>query len=255
MAPPVLVWFLGQTDAGLPQAGGLVPQALRRLLNNPNDARTAGSGAVARPVLAWFLGRTNPGMPRAGRLVPQALSRQAAGGRSLWARPWFDRRRRLEGFLLPLAALMSLLLLLGSLSVQAVSLQGQRRVEQEQRLREAEDQLASAAQALVARIQLQHGCLLPLERGSWPAAGCADGADLAALTAGELLGTPWQLQRWQPSPLPNGSDGGPLVVELLLALAPRDGGAALRAAFSLRLVGQPWRVLELRPLGRRGEAP
>lgn len=148
-----------------------------------------------------------------------------------------------------------MLLLLGSLSVQAVSLQGQRRGAMEQQLRQAEDRLASAAQALVARIQMQHACLLPLERSSWPLAPCAAAADLVALSAGDLLGSPWQLLRWQPSQPPATAAAAPLSMELLLALPAAPGATMQRGAFSLRLVGRPARVLDLRPLGLRGEAP
>jgi hypothetical protein len=157
--------------------------------------------------------------------------------------------------LLPLAALMSLLLLLGSLSVQAVSLQGRLRGDSALRLQTSEDQLASAAQLLVARIQLRHACLLPLAMEQWAAAGCASAADLVPLHRGEVFGAGWQLLRWQPLAHP---EGAATVAEqrltLEIALDGRGREPSRRAAFELRLAGLPWRVQELRPLGLRGEA-
>jgi hypothetical protein len=55
-----------------------------------------------------------------------------------------------DGFLLPLSTAASLLLMLSSFSLQAVALQSRSQVIAGQRLRQAEDQLMSAAQHLVA---------------------------------------------------------------------------------------------------------
>ena len=54
------------------------------------------------------------------------------------------------GFLLPLSATASLLLVLSSVSLQAAALQARSQVQAGQRLRQAEDQLMSAAQHLLA---------------------------------------------------------------------------------------------------------
>ncbi|MDA0718072.1 MAG: hypothetical protein O2839_07655 [Cyanobacteria bacterium] len=64
---------------------------------------------------------------------------------------WLPRSRPAQdGFLLPLSTAASLLLMLSSLSLQAVALQSRSQVNAGQRLRQAEDQLMSAAQHLVA---------------------------------------------------------------------------------------------------------
>ena len=157
--------------------------------------------------------------------------------------------------MLPAAAMLSLLLLLSSLSVQAVSLQGQLRGSTALRLQEAEDRLASAAQLLVARIQLRHACLLPLALEQWAAAGCTGNADLAQLRQGEALGSPWQLNRWQPEATANALTPPQRRLMLEIALQPGGSEPALRAGFELRLTGPPWQVRELRPLGLRGEMP
>lgn len=151
---------------------------------------------------------------------------------------------------------MSLLMLLGSLSVQAVSLQGRLRGAAERELQTSEDLLISAAQVLVARIQLRHACLLPLAQEQWAGAGCASANDLAALRQGAVLGSSWQLLRWQPDGAsPMTASPQPPRLSLELALAARGQRPARRAGFAVQLLGPPWRVQELRPLGLRGETP
>ena len=164
-------------------------------------------------------------------------------------------RRHPCGFVLPAASLMSLLLLLSSLSVQAVSLQGRLLGSTALRLQEAEDRLASAAQVLVARIQLRHPCLLGQALEQWTAADCVGDADLAPLRQGEALGSAWQLKRWQPEATANGMTPPQQRLMLEIALQPTGSEPGLRAGFELRLTGPPWQVRELRPLGLRGEMP
>jgi hypothetical protein len=170
--------------------------------------------------------------------------------------PAASQGRRSDGFLLPLAALMSLLLLLGSLSVQAVSLQGRRRGAAERELQTAEDRLISAAQLLVARIQLRHACLLPLPLEQWAGASCASAGELEQLRRGTVLGFSWQLLRWQPEMTsPAAVSSQPQRLRLELALPAQQRQSALRAGFALQWLGPPWRAMELRPLGLQGEAP
>ena len=150
---------------------------------------------------------------------------------------------------------MSLLLLLSSLSVHAVSLQGRLRSETELRLVAAEDRLGSAAQLLVARIQLRHPCLLALALERWPAAACLGASRLETLLGGEVLGSRWQLLRWQPGGLQDAAAGSTRSLTLEIAREPGGHEPAPRAAFELRLSGPDWRVHDLRPLGLRGELP
>jgi hypothetical protein len=150
--------------------------------------------------------------------------------------------------------MLSLLLLLGSLSVQAVSLQGRLRGSAEQQLQTSEDRLVSAAQLLVARIQLRHACLLPLAMEQWADAGCADALELEQLRRGEVFGVGWQLRRWQPAPPPVDTPTAEQRLTLEITLDGRGQEPSRHAGFELRLAGLPWRVQELRPLGLRGEA-
>ena len=116
--------------------------------------------------------------------------------------------------LLP-AISVALLMLLSSLSFQALALQQRAQVQLQFRQRQLEDQLQSAAHQLVGRLQRQHACLLPLPLAQWSAAPCVQSPEASLMPAGiELL-------HYQPS-----SDGA----ELLLR---RDSGGAA-AAFALR---------------------
>jgi hypothetical protein len=186
--------------------------------------------------------------------LPLSPSRRRLPPRSLLRRP--GGQERSAGLLLPLTALISLLLLLGSLSVHAVSLQGRLRGDSELRLQTSEDQLHSAAQQLVDRLQQRHACLLPLALEHWAAADCASAAELSQLRQGEVFGAGWQLRRWQP----DADDPGLAATSerrltLEISLNPSDRDSARRGGFVVRLAGLPWRVMELRPLGLRGEAP
>jgi hypothetical protein len=150
------------------------------------------------------------------------------------------------GFILPLASLTALALMLSSLSLLSLALQGRLRLAAEQQLLQSEDLGASIAQDLVARVQLHHACLLsrPLER--WMEGECATSAELEALRTGVLDGQRWELQRWEPD-LTSTASGS--TVDLQVALQPRGPSPALLAAFSLRLAGEPARVRDLRLRG------
>ncbi len=161
------------------------------------------------------------------------------------------------GFLLPIASLASLVLLLGCLSIQSLTLQNARRLAAVSRLRLAEDSLMSASQLLVATLQSQHSCLLPLALEQWVGAGCVRAGELPSLTRGEVNAVPYELLSWQPRataalPAPTATSAG---AELLLELRPPDGQPALRSAFAVVLQGSPPRVRDLRLLGLRGIAP
>jgi len=153
-----------------------------------------------------------------------------------------------SGFVLPLALGVSMLLLLGSLSLQTVALQGHLdQVSQASRGRD-EDALVGAAQRLVGELNRRHPCLLPLPLSRWP----QDGQACAGLPQQQaLLGV-------------GGSFGGRLIAwhpdlhqaEALIEADPTGpGGIARRAAFSVALQADPPRALSPRLLGLRGVAP
>ncbi len=152
--------------------------------------------------------------------------------------------------MLPLSFSVSLLLLLSSLSLQALTLQGRGLQAVQQRRRLLEDQLMAAAQLVAGQLQRQHRCLLPLTDQAWAEAGaaCASPAELAALQGGQT----WRLLRYrqlQP-PVAEGAAEG----EGELLLQPSAGGPS--AAFRLRWQQAdpqaPPQLLGMQELGLRG---
>jgi hypothetical protein len=141
--------------------------------------------------------------------------------------------------MLPLAWSVSLLLLLSSLSLQALALQEGSLQALRERRRQQEDQLMTAAQRLAGRLQRRHPCLLTLADGAWAAAGCATADELAALRQG--------LRAYRPDP-------GEGRAELLL-----QQGNEAAAAFALhwrRADGEgPPQLVALRELGLRQVRP
>lgn len=146
--------------------------------------------------------------------------------------------------MLPLSFSVSLLLLLSSLSLQALALQGRSLQAVQQRRRLLEDRLLEAAQQFAGALQRQHRCLLPLADAQWAQAGCAQTDQLAALRQGVAGKQRWQLLHYRPQ----AGAGGEGQAELLLQ--PSGGGPA--AAFALRFsADQSPRLLAVQELGLR----
>lgn len=161
------------------------------------------------------------------------------------------------GFLLPLASTASLVLLLGCLSLQTLTLQNAHRLASLSGLRQAEDRLMSSAQQLVAALQNQHRCLLTLPLEQWSAASCVSATQLPLLAQGEVQSVPYQLVGWQPQASSSVATAAPSEAgaELLLELKASEGQPALRSAFAVALQGNPPQVSDLRLLGLRGISP
>ncbi|MEA5475246.1 hypothetical protein VB716_13560 [Synechococcus sp. CCY9201] len=172
------------------------------------------------------------------------------------------------GFALPLAMGTALVLLLSGLSIQTTALQGQAVLVAASRSRQAEDDLASAAEQLVATLVQQHPCLLPLSLADWSESGlsCTDPASREHLIAAtiDLPDQPamgYRLLHWQPSAdlaaEAPGSGERQLVQTLELELAGTGaGGTSPRAQFVVTLAQdtatEAWRVQRLHELGLRG---
>ncbi len=149
--------------------------------------------------------------------------------------------------MLPLSFSVSLLLLLSSLSMQALALQGRSLQVVQQRRRVLEDRLLVAAQQLAGALQRQHRCLLPLADAQWEQGGCADSAAVEALLQGVAAEQGWQLVHYRPQAA-SGAEG-----QAELLLRPSSGGPA--AAFALRFVaGEEPRLLGVQELGLRSGA-
>jgi len=146
--------------------------------------------------------------------------------------------------MLPLSFSVSLLLLLSSLSLQALALQGRSLQVVQQRRRLLEDRLMEAAQQFAGALQRQHRCLLPLADAQWAEAACAEPGALEALRQGVAGNQGWQLLHYRPQ---SGAEGEGLA-ELLLQSS--DGGPA--AAFALRFsTDESPRLLAVQELGLR----
>ena len=141
-----------------------------------------------------------------------------------------------------------MLLLLGSLSLQTVALQGHLdQMSQAGRGRD-EDAVVGAAQRLVGELNRRHTCLLPLPLSRWPQEGqaCASLPQQEALlgNAGSFGG---RLLAWSP---------GSTAAEALIEADPTvPGGIARRAVFNVVLLADPLRAQSPRLLGLRGVAP
>lgn len=104
------------------------------------------------------------------------------------------------GFVLPLALSASAVLLLGSLSIHTLSLQGRLRLTVLRRRELVADQLRSAAQAFATAARGPESCLLPLPFADWSAVvQSCEGADPFALSHGVVGAIPWSLLDWLPS--------------------------------------------------------
>lgn len=154
-----------------------------------------------------------------------------------------------RGFILPLAFAASLLLLLGSLSLQTLALQARLSLLRRQANDLQDDALSSAAQQLVGALNLHHRCLLalPLQRWSSDGLPCASVPQQQAVLSGEEGPSRWHLVDWQPGP-----DRADLQIELqpLPADAPRR-----RGSFVVALLGEPLRAQAPRLLALRGVQP
>lgn len=187
------------------------------------------------------------GRPILASPSPSSRDRQPGPRKRLQAR-WRGPAER-NGFAMPLALVVALLLLLSSLATQTMILQVRSRRAVVMELRQAEDRLASAAHLLVGRLQQSHPCLFALNLEAWPQAGlsCGHAADILGLIEAEAHGLAWKVIAWQPLP-------GENQVELLLQVQAQAGHPPRRGQFRVELEPSPSspRVLALRPQGLRG---
>lgn len=155
--------------------------------------------------------------------------------------------------MLPLATIAGMVLVLCSLSLLGTALAARQAQAAEERRRQGDDALSSAAQLVVDRLQTSHACLAPLPSSQWepmplscmPANGPLDAT--AVLRVGEGAEAA-RLLEWQP-----GSGDARLRLQLDSAAGPQAGMAADAAAgggrtgtFLLTLDPDTYRVLSLR---------
>jgi len=134
------------------------------------------------------------------------------------------------GFVLPLAATASLVLLLSSLSLQTVALQSRSRVRAQWLQRQQGDALASAAQLVAVQLDGRWQCLL-----LGPSQACGPGLDPAQLLPDSA---PAQVSQWLPVT--------PASVQVRLQLR----NSAVARSFVVGFDPTSGRVLQLRSLGQ-----
>jgi len=134
------------------------------------------------------------------------------------------------GFVLPLAATASLVLLLSSLSLQTVALQSRSRVRAQWLQRQQGDALASAAQLVAVQLDGRWQCLL-----LGPSQACGPGLDPAKLLPDSA---PAQVSQWLPVT--------PGSVQVRLQLR----NSAVARSFVVGFDPTSGRVLQLRSLGQ-----
>ena len=103
-----------------------------------------------------------------------------------------------KGFALPLALTSSALLLLSSLSLQALALHARQRSHQALAIAQTRDAERSVAMAFQQHAAGVHACLLALPSSEWEGSKRCPGANPAALQAGRVVELDWQLLQWQP---------------------------------------------------------
>lgn len=130
--------------------------------------------------------------------------------------------------MVPLAMAGSLVLLLSSLSVQGMVLQGRQLQALELRRQQGQDRLASAAQVLIAKLQGPASCLRPVASSGWIRGalppGCPADLDPDSLRHPMVDGSAVELIHWDPTTEPP---------ELWLQEAP----AGRQSRFRLRASG------------------
>ena len=130
--------------------------------------------------------------------------------------------------MVPLAMAGSLVLLLSSLSVQGMVLQGRQLQALELRRQQGQDRLASAAQVLIAKLQGPASCLRPVASSGWIRGalppGCPADLDPDSLRHPMVDGSAVELIQWYPTTEPP---------ELWLQEAP----AGRQGRFQLRPTG------------------
>lgn len=123
------------------------------------------------------------------------------------------RRAGESGFLLPLSIGTSMLLVLGSLSLQMAVLQGRMLLAAQRDRQLSVDALQSAAHRLAGALQGSHRCLRALPSSSWSIlplpVDCPAGLDPAVLQRMELAGASVLLHSWEPD-----AEGGSLRLQL-----------------------------------------
>lgn len=188
------------------------------------------------------------------RLVAQSqLPAQRLSRRHLAGRPTCGLGRRgvrmdisgEVGFMLPLAVLMSLVLLLGSLSVQGVALQRHMSDSISLKSRTKEDALASSAQVVAGALQLSGNCLIKKDYRKWDDEKCY--VTKSPYLTGSISGGTYQVIDYKYSQ--NDSDTQSSSADLTLSWNPGPNSKDTLKTFTLSIDSSvdPPRLLGVTP--------
>jgi hypothetical protein len=149
------------------------------------------------------------------------------------------------GFMLPLAVLMSLVLLLGSLSVQGVALQRHMSDSISLKSRTKEDALASSAQVVAGALQLSGNCLIKKDYRKWDDEKCY--ATKSPYLTGSISGGTYQVIDYKYSQ--NDSDTQSSSADLTLSWNPGPNSKDTLKTFTLSIDSSvdPPRLLGVTP--------
>ena len=103
-----------------------------------------------------------------------------------------------RGFVLPLALTTSALLLLSSLSLQALALHARQRSSHALATAQTRDAEHSVVMAFHQHAAGAHACFLALPSSEWERAERCPGVNPAPLQSGRVAYRDWQLLEWQP---------------------------------------------------------
>jgi hypothetical protein len=147
------------------------------------------------------------------------------------------------GFMLPLAVLMTLVLLLGSLSVQGVALQRQMSNSTLLKRRAQEDSLASSAQVVAGALQLSGGCLIQKDYRKWDNEKCY--STNASYLTGSIAGGTYTVTDYQYNQ--NNSNIQSSSADLAISWNP--GSGAIQKSFTILIDSSvnPPRLLGVTP--------
>lgn len=181
------------------------------------------------------------------RLVAQShLPAQGLSGRNLPGRPACGLGRRgvrmdisgEVGFMLPLAVLMTMVLLLGSLSVQGIVLQRHMIDSTLLKSRAKDDALSSSAQVVAGELQLSGSCLIKEDYNKWEKnnneskdKSCP--GDFLPYRTGSVSGGTYEVVDYQYSQ--NDADTRSSMADLTISWRPGSGSLPTQKTFTISI--------------------
>ncbi|MEA5399205.1 hypothetical protein VB734_04025 [Synechococcus sp. BA-124 BA4] len=110
---------------------------------------------------------------------------------------------------MPLSLATAMVLVLSSLSVLTAALHGNHLAAAELLERQIDDEMASAAEQVAARLSGPYSCLLPVASAAWiqPVTGCPVTLDPAGVLRGQVGQAGYRVVSWKPPANAMGGEG------------------------------------------------